>query len=89
MYVPPRSIHLHKNNPSMLHLPLWASTIGHIGNSQSFEAGAGLSMGENHFPTDSLTWREFLTGLKTRLFYHGLDNPVLQLVFNLIPTRSG
>jgi hypothetical protein len=59
----------------MLHLPLWASTIGQIRNSQSFVAGAGLTLGENHFPTSSLTWREMLTGLTTCLFYHGPDNP--------------
>jgi hypothetical protein len=69
MPVPPRSIHLHKHSPSVLHLPLWASTTGQIRKSQSSEAGAGLSLGENHFPADSLTWREFLTGLTTCLFY--------------------
>jgi hypothetical protein len=64
----------------MLHLPLWVSAIGLIRNYQSFIAGVGLSMGENHFPTDSLTWRELLTGLKTCLFNHGPDNPLLQPV---------
>jgi hypothetical protein len=48
----------------LLHLPLWVSAIGRIRNSQSSIVGAGLSLGENHFPTDSLTWRELLTGLK-------------------------
>jgi hypothetical protein len=47
-------------------------------NSQSSVAGAGLSLGENHFPTNSLTWRELLTGLTTCLFNHGPDNPLLQ-----------
>jgi hypothetical protein len=37
-------------------------------------------MGENHFPADSLTWRELLIGLKTYLFKYGPDNPFLQLV---------
>jgi hypothetical protein len=58
-------------------------------NSQSSVAGVGLSLGENHFPTDSLTWRELLTGLTTFLFYHGPDNLVLQPVFNSIPASSG
>jgi hypothetical protein len=78
MLVPPGSIHLHKHSPSVLHLPLWVSAIGQIRNSQSSVAGAGLSLGENHFPADSLTWREMLTGLTTCLFNHGPDNPLLQ-----------
>jgi hypothetical protein len=80
MPVPPESIHLHKHSPSVLHLPLWVSATGQIRNSQSSVAGVGLSLGENHFPTDSLTWRELLTGLTTCLFNHGPDNPVLQPV---------
>jgi hypothetical protein len=75
MPVPPGSIHLHKHSPSVLHLPLWVSATGQIRNSQSSVAGVGLSLGENHFPTDSLTWRELLTGLTTCLFYHNPDNP--------------
>jgi hypothetical protein len=35
MHVLPRSIHLHKNIPSVLHLPLWVSTTGRIRKSQS------------------------------------------------------
>jgi hypothetical protein len=85
MPVPPRSIHLHKHSPSVLHLPLWVSATGQIRNSQSSVAGVGLSLGENHFPTDSLTWREFLTGLTTCLFYHGPDNPLLQPVSTQFP----
>jgi hypothetical protein len=54
--------------------------IGWIRNSQSSIVGAGLSLGENHFPTKYLTWREMLTGLTICLFYHGLDNPLLQPV---------
>jgi hypothetical protein len=42
--------------------------IGHIRNSQISVAGAGLSLGENHFLANSLTWKEFLTGLTTRFF---------------------
>jgi hypothetical protein len=68
MHVLPRSIHLHKHSPSVLHLPLWVSTTGLIRKSQSSIAGVGLSLGENHFPVDSLTWRELLTGLTTCLF---------------------
>jgi hypothetical protein len=78
MLVPPGSIHLHKNSPSVLHLPLWVSTTGRSGILRASVAGVGLSLGENHFPVDSLTWREFLIGLKTCLFYHGPGNPVLQ-----------
>jgi hypothetical protein len=79
MSVPPGSIHLHKHSPLVLHLPLWVSTTGRIKNSQSFVAGVGLFLGENYFPADSLTWRELLTGMTICLFYHGLDNPILQL----------
>jgi hypothetical protein len=85
MHVPPGSIHLHKNSPSVLHLPLWVSATGQIRNSQSFVAGVGLSLGENHFPTDSLTWREMLTGLTTCLFNHGPDNLLLQPVSTQFP----
>jgi hypothetical protein len=70
--------HLHKNSPSVLHLPLWVLAIDQIKNSKSFVASAGLSLGENHFPTNSLTWRELLIGLTTFLFNHGPDNPLLQ-----------
>jgi hypothetical protein len=35
-------------------------------------------LAKNHFSTDSLTWREFLTFLTTCFFYHGPENPVLQ-----------
>jgi hypothetical protein len=65
MLVLPGSIHLHNHSPSVLHLPLWVSATGRIRKSQSFVAGAGLSLGENHFPANSLTWRELLTGLTT------------------------
>jgi hypothetical protein len=58
--------------------PFRVSTTGQIRNSQSSVAGVGLSLGENHFPTNSLTWRELLTGLTTCLFNHGPDNPLLQ-----------
>jgi hypothetical protein len=47
-------------------------------NYQSFVVGVGLSLGENHFSTNSLTWRELLTGLTTCLFNHGPDNPLPQ-----------
>jgi hypothetical protein len=69
----------------LLHLPLWVSVTSRIKNSQSSVAGAGLSLGENHFPTDSLTWREMLTGLTTYLFYHGPDNLLLQPVSSQFP----
>jgi hypothetical protein len=65
--------------------PLRVSTTGQIRNSQSSVAGAGLSLGENHFPTNSLTWRELLTGLTTCLFNHGPDNPLLQPVSTQFP----
>jgi hypothetical protein len=53
---------------------------GRIRNSQSYVAGVGLSLGENHYPTNSLTCRELLTGVTTCLFNHGPDNPLLQPV---------
>jgi hypothetical protein len=56
--------------------------IGQIRNYQSSVAGVGLSLRENHFPTNSLTWREFLIGLTTCLFNHGPDNPLLQPTSN-------
>jgi hypothetical protein len=62
----------------MLHLPLWISAIGRIRISQSFIAGVGISLGENHFLADSLTQRELLTGLTTCLFYHRPGNLLLQ-----------
>jgi hypothetical protein len=43
-------------------------TTGQIKNSQIFVDGVGLSLGENHFLANSLTWRELLTGLTTYLF---------------------
>jgi hypothetical protein len=58
----------------------WVSTTGWIRNSQSSIAGVGLSLGENHFPTNSLTWRELLIGPTTCLFIHGSENPLLQPV---------
>jgi hypothetical protein len=58
--------------------PFRVSEIGRIRNSQSSVASVGVSLGENHFPTNSLTWREFLTGMATYLFNHGPDNPLLQ-----------
>jgi hypothetical protein len=85
MHVPPRSIHLHKHSPSVHHLPLWVSATGRIMNSQSSVACVGLSLGENHFSVDSLTWRELLTGLTTCLFNHGPDNPLLQPVSAQFP----
>jgi hypothetical protein len=64
----------------LLHLPLSILATCQIKNSQSSVVVVLLSLGENYFPTNSLTWREFFSGLKTRLFYHGPDNPLLQLV---------
>jgi hypothetical protein len=65
--------------------PSLGLATGRIRNSQSSVAGVGLSLGENHFPTDSLTWRELLTGLTTCLFNHGPDNPLLQPVSAQFP----
>jgi hypothetical protein len=60
------------HSPSAAPLPFSGSQQqARIRNSQSSVAGAGLSLGENHFPTNSLTWRELLTGLTTCLFNHG------------------
>jgi hypothetical protein len=76
--------------------PLRVSTTGHIKNSQSSVAGAGLSLGENRFPKNSLTWRELLTSLTTCLFNpqpplslgesvsHRLDILLLQLSSNTV-----
>jgi hypothetical protein len=54
-------------------------TTGQIRNSLRSVVGARLSLGGNHFPTNSLTGRELLTCLTTCLFNHGPDNPLLQL----------
>jgi hypothetical protein len=73
------NMHLHCSTiHRLLHFPFRVSTTGQIRNSQSSVAGAGLSLGENHFPTNSLTWRELLTGLTTCLFNHGSENPLFQ-----------
>jgi hypothetical protein len=78
MSVRPESIHLHKNSLLVLHLPLWASTRCQIRNSQSSVAGAGLSLGENHFPIDPSPGKSCsqachlassTKGLTTRLFH--------------------
>jgi hypothetical protein len=68
-----------------------------IRNSQSSVAGVGLSLGENHFPTDSLTWREFLTGLTTCLFNHNhlphlervLHTGLTTCFFSSLPAQGG
>jgi hypothetical protein len=62
MLVPPGSIHLHKHSSLVLHLPLWVSEIGQIKNSQSSVAGARISLGENHFPANSL-WEKTMFNL--------------------------
>jgi hypothetical protein len=87
MSVPPGSIHLHKHSPSVLHLPLWASTTGQIRKSQSSVAGAGLSLGENHFPIDPSPGKELLTGLTACLFNHGPNHPTLPPASTSIPAR--
>jgi hypothetical protein len=75
----PGNMHLHCSTVHrLLHFPFQGLDNRQIRNSQSSVAGVGLSLGENHFPTNSLTWREFLTGLTTCLFNHGPDNPLLQ-----------
>jgi len=56
------------NSPSAAHFPSRASTIGQIRNSHSFVVVVGLPRGEITSPTISLTWREFLIGLKTCFF---------------------
>jgi hypothetical protein len=56
-----------------------------LSHYQSSVASAGLSLGENHFPTNSLTWRELLIGLATRLFNYGPDNLLLQPVSTQFP----
>jgi hypothetical protein len=65
-------------------------------NSQSSVAGVGLSLGENHFPTNSLTWRELPTGLTTCLFNHNhlphlervLHTGLTTCFFNLFPHKE-
>jgi hypothetical protein len=75
----PGNMHLHCSTVHrLLHFPSRASTTGRIRNSQSSVAVVGLPPGEITSPTNSLTWREFLTGLTTCFFNHGPDNPPLQ-----------
>ena len=75
----PRNMHLHCSTVHrLLHFSFRVSATGWIRNSQSSIAGAGLSLGENHFPENSLTWRELLIDLTTFLFNHGPDNPLFQ-----------
>jgi hypothetical protein len=68
--------------------PLRVSVIGQIKNYHSYVASDGLSLRENHFPANSLTWRELLTGLTTCLFNHGPDNLLLQLSSNTVRTKA-
>jgi hypothetical protein len=87
----PHACSTREYTPSLSHSPSAASPPSQglsnrpDQNSQSSVAGAGLSLGENHFPTNSLTWRELLTGLTTCLFNHGPDNPLLQPVSTQFP----
>jgi hypothetical protein len=64
------------NSPSVAPLPFQGFNNRLDRNSQSTIAVVGLPQ-ENHFPTNSLTWREFLTG-STCLFNPWPDNPPLQ-----------
>jgi hypothetical protein len=97
MHVPPGSIHLHKHSPSVASPPSLGLGNRPDQNSQSSVAGAGLSLGENHFPTNSLTWRELLTGLTTCLFNHNhlshlervLHTGLTTCFFNSIPAQGG
>jgi hypothetical protein len=66
-------------------------------NSQSSVVSAGLSLGENHFPTNSVTWRDSPIGLTACLFNHN-HLPQLERVlhiglttyfFNSVPTQGG
>jgi hypothetical protein len=98
MPVPPRNIHLHCHTiDRLLHLPLRVSATGRIMNSQSSVVGAGISLGENHFQANSLTWREFPRCPTTCLFNHNhlphlervLHTGLTTFFFNSILTQGG
>jgi hypothetical protein len=67
MPVPPGSIHLHKHSPSVL-TSLSGSRQQAGSGSLRARSWCWTLSGRNHFPTNSLTWRELLTGLTTYLF---------------------
>jgi hypothetical protein len=67
MHVPPGSIHLHKHIPLVLTSLSGSRQQARSGNLRARSWCWKLS-GRNHFPANSLTWRELLTGLTTYLF---------------------
>jgi hypothetical protein len=69
--------------------PLKVSATGRIRTSHSSVAGVGLSLGENHFLANSLTWIEMLIGLTTCLFNHGPNNPLIQPLLNQFQQGMG
>ena len=67
MHVPPGSIHLHKHSPLVLTSLSRSRQQARSGSLRARSWCWKLS-GRNHFPANSLTWKELLTGLTTCLF---------------------
>jgi hypothetical protein len=67
MPVPPGSIHLHKHSPSVLTSLSGSWQQARSGTLRARSWCWTLS-GRNHFPANSFTWKELLTGLTTYLF---------------------
>jgi hypothetical protein len=67
MPVPPGSIHLHTHSPSVLTSLSGSRQQAGSGSLRARSWCWALS-GRNHFPTNSFTWKELLTGLTTCLF---------------------
>jgi hypothetical protein len=67
MLVPLGSIHLHKHSPSVL-TSLSGSRQQDGSGSLRARSWCWTLSGRNHFPANSLTWRELPTGLTTYLF---------------------
>jgi hypothetical protein len=67
MPVPPGSIHLHTHSPSVLTSLSGSRQQAGSGSLRARSWCWALS-GRNHFPANSFTWKELLTGLTTCLF---------------------
>jgi hypothetical protein len=63
----PGSIHLHTHSPSVLTSPSGSRQQAGSGSLRARSWCWALS-GRNHFPANSFTWKELLTGLTTCLF---------------------
>ena len=82
MPVLPGSIHLHKNNPSVLTSLSRSQQQAGSGSLKARSWCWALS-GRNHFPTNSFTWKELLTGQQAS------HSPELRATTNTGKTDTG